>query len=269
MTLDVPVDPQYEMDGDVKTINSYGMMDDAEYMMKDNIQKLSSMNNTMNERDMLKYKVLSPTITKTLNIVSTEFTIEERYTILSEPKSIAVPVESIQAAATYQYFCAPRYDKDVFLTAQLVDWEQYNLLEGQANVFFEGTFIGNTYFDTRYLVDTLEVSLGRDKSIKVERVKARDYDKQLVVGSDQVAYRQWDISVRNTRQQPVNIVIQDQFPVSSDSKIDVTQEEMSGGEVDEKTGIVTWDLRLDPSVTQQLQLKYKVKYPKADYVGLE
>ncbi|MCW3082866.1 MAG: hypothetical protein JWP12_232 [Bacteroidetes bacterium] len=165
------------------------------------------------------------TTTKTLNIVSTEFSIEEKYTIPSDPKNMTVAIQSIQTDAKYQYYCAPRLDKDVFLTAQLVNWEQYNFLEGQANVFFEGTFVGNTLFDTRYLVDTLEISLGRDKGIKVERKKSTDYNKSQLVGNDNIAYRDWDIVVRNAKQQAIDIIVEDQFPVSSDSKIVITQEE--------------------------------------------
>jgi uncharacterized protein (TIGR02231 family) len=207
--------------------------------------------------------------TKTLNIVSTEFSIEEKYTIPSDPKNIAVSIQTIQTDAKYQYYCAPRLDKDVFITAQLVNWEQYNLLEGQANVFFEGTFIGNTFFDTRYLVDTLEISLGRDKGIKVERKKSKDYNKRQIAGNDNIAYRDWDITVRNAKQQAIDIIIEDQFPVSADSKLTVTQEEKSDGKLNETTGVVTWPFKLEPLTTKNLQLKYKIKYPKGNFAGLD
>ncbi|HYG49530.1 MAG TPA: mucoidy inhibitor MuiA family protein [Flavobacteriales bacterium] len=211
----------------------------------------------------------NPTAAKTLNIVSTEFNIEEKYTIPSDPKNITVMIESITVPATYQYYCAPRLDKDVFITAQVMNWEQYNLLEGQANVFFEGTFTGQTFFDTRYLVDTLEISLGRDKSIKVERKKAKEYNKKQVLGSDNIAYRHWDIGVRNAKKQAIDIIVEDQFPLSADSKIEVTQEERSGGELNEKTGSVKWTFKLEPSTTRNLALRYKVKFPKGNFVGLD
>ncbi|MCW3104783.1 MAG: hypothetical protein JWO09_3223 [Bacteroidetes bacterium] len=207
--------------------------------------------------------------TPTLNIVSTEFTIDEKYTIISDRKNITVAIQSIQSNVKYQYYCAPRLDKDVFLTAQMVDWEQYNLLEGQANVFFEGTFIGSTVLDTRYLADTLEISLGRDKSVKVERKKSKDFNKHAVFGSDNIANRQWDITVRNGKQQPIDIILEDQFPISADSKIDVKQEEKSGGKLDEKTGIVTWQYQLEPGGTKAMQLKYTARYPKGTFIGLD
>ncbi|MFI5148238.1 MAG: DUF4139 domain-containing protein [Bacteroidia bacterium] len=211
----------------------------------------------------------SPTAVKSLNIVNTEFKIEEKYTIPSDAKNIAVLLQRTQTEAHYQYYCTPRLDKDVFLTAQLVNWEQYNFLEGQANVFLEGTFTGSTQIDTHYLVDTLEISLGRDKGIKVERKKSLDFNKHNAIGSENTALRNWDITVRNAKAKPVDIIIQDQFPVSSDSRITVTQEERSNGKLDEKSGIITWQLKLEPSASKVLALKYKVKYPKGNFIGLD
>ncbi|HYG49529.1 MAG TPA: mucoidy inhibitor MuiA family protein [Flavobacteriales bacterium] len=209
-------------------------------------------------------------VAPSMNIVSTEFVIEEKYTILSDPKNIIVSIQSIQANAGYQYYCAPRLEKDVFLTAQMIDWEQYNLLEGQANVFFEGTFIGSTVLDTRFLTDTLEISLGRDKSVKVERKKSKEFNKRQALGSNNIAYRYWDIAVRNGKQQPVNIMIEDQFPLSADSKIEVKRESKGDGKLDDKTGIVTWTYdKLIPSETKNTELKYSVKYPKGTFIGLD
>jgi hypothetical protein len=209
-------------------------------------------------------------VAPSMNIVSTEFVIDEKYTILSDPKNIIVSIQSIQANAGYQYYCAPRLEKDVFLTAQMTDWEQYNLLEGQANVFFEGTFIGSTVLDTRFLTDTLEISLGRDKSVKVERKKSKEFNKRQTLGGNNIAYRYWEIAVRNGKQQPVNILVEDQFPLSADSKIEVKRESKGDGKLDDKTGIVTWTYeKLAPSETKNTELKYSVKYPKGTFIGLD
>jgi len=208
-------------------------------------------------------------VEKKLNIVNAEYTIEEKYTIPSDPKSISVLIQSIQADVRYQYFCAPRIDQDVFLTAQLVNWEQYSLLEGQANVFYEGTFTGNTFFDTRFLVDTLEISLGRDKGIKVERKKVKNYYKRQSLGNEIVTYRDWDISIHNAKTKAIDIIVEDQYPVSADSRITVTREESGDGKLNEETGVITWALKLEPAAVKNIQLKFKVKFPNGSNVGLE
>jgi len=216
-----------------------------------------------------KNKADYASVTPEINLVNAEFVINEKYSIISSPKSIIVQMQSIESKATYQYYCAPRLDKDVFLTALMTNWEQYNLLEGQANIFFEGTFIGSTLLDTRYLKDTLEVSLGRDKSVKVERIKSKEYNKHRMLGADNIAYREWNITAKNAKQQSINIIIEDQFPLAASSKIDVKQEEKGDGKLNSETGVVTWQYQMDAGSTKKTTLKYTVKYPKDTFIGLD
>lgn len=211
----------------------------------------------------------TPIVTPQENIINTEFVIEEKYTLLSQIKNTSVQIKSISVPANYQYFCAPRYDKDVFLTALVHDWEQYDLLEGNANVFFEGTFIGNTLLDTRYLKDTLEISLGRDKSILVDRVKSKDFNKRQFLGNDNISYRHWEITVRNTKKQKINLILEDQFPLSNDSRIEIRREEKSDGLVNTETGIITWQFEINSNENRKKTFKYSVKYPKGTFVGLD
>lgn len=210
-----------------------------------------------------------PQVQPQLNIVSTEFVITESYSIPSGQKPVSVTIQTVQTPAHYQYYCAPRLDKDVFLTAQIVDWEQYNFLEGNANVFFEGTFVGNTLMETKYLSDTLNISLGRDKSVKVERKKSKEYTKRQIMGGDQFTYRHWDFTVRNGKSQKINIILEDQFPLAANSSIEIRREEKSGGDLNEETGIVTWKFDLDPQKNKELKLRYSVKHPKGTFVGLD
>ncbi|MFI5148239.1 MAG: mucoidy inhibitor MuiA family protein [Bacteroidia bacterium] len=210
-----------------------------------------------------------PGVKKSLNTVSTEFVLDDKYTILSDPKNITVKIQSIQSAVQYQYYCAPRLDKDVFLTALMTDWEKYNLLQGQANIFFEGTLVGTTLLETEYLSDTLSISLGRDQGVKVERKRALAYSKKQFLGSSRIAYRQWDLTVKNGKGQDINIILEDQYPVSTDDKIEVKHEEQSAAKLDEKTGIVTWNYILKPGEAKASRLTYSTQFPKGSFVSLD
>ena len=64
------------------------------------------------------------------------------------------------------------------MQAKISNWSEYNLLEGEANLYFEDTYLGRTVLDTRQLVDTLEISLGDDKGVVVGREKIQDFSKR-------------------------------------------------------------------------------------------
>ena len=203
------------------------------------------------------------------NAVNTEFEIQVPYTIPTDGKEYTVEIKQLEVPANYQYYCVPKLDLDAFLTARVTDWEDYDLMSGDVNLFFEGTFIGNSYLDVSNLSDTLEVSLGRDKSIVVERKKVKDFSKRKFLGSNKVDTRTWEITIRNKKSEPIDIIIQDQIPVSSVKDITVELEKQSNATYNTNTGELVWDLIIDKNTTKKLEFKYKVTYPKLHTLVLE
>ena len=67
----------------------------------------------------------------------------------------------------------------------------------------------------------------------------------------------------------MNITLNDQIPVSSNSSISVDAIELSGGKLNQQTGEIKWDLEIKQQETRQIVLTYSVKYPKDKTVNLE
>ncbi|TWR25770.1 mucoidy inhibitor MuiA family protein [Mucilaginibacter pallidiroseus] len=197
------------------------------------------------------------------NQTNTEFQIDNPYTIPADGKQYLVAIDEISTNASYQYYVAPKVSTDVFLTASIIDWNKYNFLSGEANLFFEDTFIGKSLLDTHIAGDTLNLSLGTDKNIVVTRTLQTEMkDKQGLFGSSKKEIRNWLISVKNRKSQPVQLLVEDQIPVSQNSAIEVETQDVSGAEFDKGNGKVAWNLTLAPQNEKQLNLKYQVKYPK-------
>jgi hypothetical protein len=203
------------------------------------------------------------------NTTSVEFEIKTRYTIPSENRSTVIQMEHYSVPAEYEYYSVPKIQPDAFLLANITGWEQYGLLEGEANIFFENTFIGKTILDVRSPGDTLSLSLGRDKNVSLKREKVREYSTQRFLGSKTETVRDWKITVRNNRRQPVAMVVFDQIPVSTLQEIEVSAENLSGGTLDSENGEVKWKFTLPPAQSRELNLRYKVKYPKGKSLSIE
>ncbi|MBK8499207.1 MAG: DUF4139 domain-containing protein [Flavobacteriales bacterium] len=86
-------------------------------------------------------------VANTVNFRTTtvEFIIETPFTVPSDGVQHTVGVHTHSIAAVYKHYATPKLDKDAFLYARTTGWEDLNLLPGQANVFFEGTFVGESY----------------------------------------------------------------------------------------------------------------------------
>lgn len=200
---------------------------------------------------------------------SVNFEIETPYTIKSDNKNYMVDMEIYDVPASYQYYSVPKLADDAFLLANITSWEQYDLLSGEANVFFEGTYVGKTLLDMQNAGDTLEVSLGRDQNVSVNREKIRDYTTKQFIGNKKEETRAYKITVKNNKNQEINMIIMDQVPVSTKEEIEVDVQELSRGNLDKETGKVRWEFDLKTGKTKEFELKYSVKYPKNQNLIIE
>ena len=164
--------------------------------------------------------------------------------------------------ALYEYYCVPKLNADAFLIAKILHWDEHNFLEGEANLFFEGKYIGKSILDTRNTSDTLSLSLGRDGNVLVTREKKKDYTSRHVVGSNQKSMVGYEISIRNKKAQHLTIVVEDQIPIANDKDISVDKLEDSDAEYDAETGLLKWKKEIDPGKTELINLKYAVRFPK-------
>jgi len=196
------------------------------------------------------------------NQTTVNFEIKTPYTIKSDNKNYSVDIEFYDLPAIYQYYCIPKIDKDAFLIAKIIDWEKYSLLEGEANVFFEDTYVGKTLLDVRYASDTLEISLGRDKKVSVNREKIKDFTTRQFIGNKKEETRTWKTTVKNNKNQEINMIVLDQVPVSTAEDIEVNVLNISGAKHNLETGEIKWEFTLKPVDKKELDLKYSVKYPK-------
>ncbi len=212
------------------------------------------------------YQNISLFVNQVENQTNVEFDIENPYSIPSDGKPYTVEINQVDVDALYQYAVAPKLSTDVFLTAKLIDWNKYNFLSGEASLFFEGTFIGKSLLNVNATADTLNISLGADKNIIVTRTSLKELKTKHSIGSNKKEIRDWQIEIKNRKNQQINLLVEDQVPVSQNTSIEVENQELSGGKLDANTGKVTWEFVLKPQESKKLELKYQVKYPKGESV---
>ena len=203
------------------------------------------------------------------NQTNVSFDIQNPYTILSDGKQFTVDIGNYDFKANYEYYTAPKISEDAFLTAKITDFSDINLISGEANIFFEGTFLGKTLLDLQNVADTLTFSLGVDKNVMIKREKQKEFNEKQFIGSNQRDNRHFVINIKNKKSQAINLTVQDQLPVSTSGEISIEKQEISGAQLEEATGILTWKMLLKPNEQKKLTLKYQVKYPKNKPVNIE
>jgi uncharacterized protein (TIGR02231 family) len=203
------------------------------------------------------------------NQTTVEIEVKEPYSIKSDGEKLLVDLVHYEIPAQYEYYAVPKLDKDAFLMARIVQWDQYNLLEGEANLYFEDTYIGRSILNTQALTDTLSISLGRDKSVAIGRTKVDEFTRKRTLGANKTETRGFTIVVKNKKSQPIKLTLFDQLPVSANSEITVTPVELTGAKLDVQSGKLSWEQVIAPQQQKEFVLQYEVKYPKRESVVLE
>ncbi len=200
--------------------------------------------------------------TITENTLAVTFDIALPYTVANGGALQLVEIQQYDLPGSFKHFGLPKIDQDAFLTAEVVGWEQYNFLPGKINVYFEGAFVGESYLANSAIKDTLNLSMGRDKKVNLKREIIKEFKSKKAIGANIRESQAYRITIRNSKKEAVNIVLEDQIPVSKNSEIEVLDAEYTGAELNPETGKLTWKLTLKPSETKLLEVKYAVKYPK-------
>jgi uncharacterized protein (TIGR02231 family) len=193
--------------------------------------------------------------------INTEFIVNAPYSIPSDNAPHSVDLNVLSLPADYIYQAVPKLDKDVFVTARVAANDVVNNLQGEANVYFDGTFTGNTYINST-AEDTLTLSLGRDKRIQIERKKLKEFSSKSFFGSTKTESNTWEITIRNTRKEPVKIFLEDQVPVSTDKEIEVKITDAGNANIEDASGKLKWTFNIPAEQTQTAKFSFEVKYPK-------
>lgn len=203
------------------------------------------------------------------NQTTIEIEVEKPYSILSNGEKLLVDLKKHDLEAQYEYYAVPKLEKDAFLIAKITDWEKYSFLQGEANLYFEDTFIGKSILEAESFQDTLSISLGRDRGIAINREKIDQFSRKRFVGNNVDEARGYRIIVKNNKSQNINLTLLDQVPISIVNDVSVNIRELGKATKNEDTGILTWKLRLAPAEQETVEFQYEVRYPRKERVILD
>ena len=188
------------------------------------------------------------------------------YSIPSQKSPIFIEIQELDLKATYDYYCYPKVDKDVFLMCHFNKLNKKNLLPGSGQVYFEGKSIGATYLDPFSNEKTIDLSLSRDVSIIVERSLETKLSSESKVGDNIKIEKSYIITLKNNKNKIVNFVLIDQIPVSTKKSIDVQLTESSEANYSKNNGKLVWNLELKPDDIIIKKFSFTVKHPEKDKI---
>jgi hypothetical protein len=212
------------------------------------------------ENQALDLDELYSTLKETLSDI--EYSISLPYSIPSDGQDHVIRVKEVSIPARFVYHAVPKLETDVFLIAEIANWQQLKLLSGKASVYFEGTFTGQSYINSELSGDTLEISVGRDKEIVVKREGNKMLNDKKTSGNTVKETIAWDMTIKNNKKSSIVLVLEDQYPISQRKSVEVELLESAGAKVDKNTGELIWEMKVEAGEKKTITTKFSVKYPK-------
>ena len=245
---------------------SSGIVGRAAGMQLKTQNKIQSVGNFSNdsvlEEASISNELARPTTTLLQNQLSATFNIEVPYDIASNGEAHSVTLKEFSQPTNFKYYAVPKLDKDAYLLAEISDFEKLNLLPGEANIIFENMFVGNSYINPSITSDTLNLTMGRDKSIVLKRDRIMDNKSVQNTGSTKKQTFIYEITVKNNKSSNIKMVLKDQFPISADKSIEIELIDNGGATVNKETGVLTWIIDVKPTETKKYRFTYTIKHPK-------
>ena len=202
-------------------------------------------------------------------LIAAEFKIDLPYTIKSNNEQHMVLIKKTDLDTKFKYYSVPKLDKGVYLVAQMTKLDELQLVPARANIYFDGSYIGETYIDPTSMDDTLNLSLGKDPNIMVKRTLLKKDSKDKIIAEKRERSFAYSIEVKNMKSIPVEIVIQDQIPITQNADITIEKSDLGkGGNLDETTGLMEWSFTLKPKESKLFDYNFKVKHNKDKQVNL-
>ncbi|WP_298496612.1 mucoidy inhibitor MuiA family protein [uncultured Algibacter sp.] len=204
----------------------------------------------------------------TEGITNTNFEIQKLTTVESDGNITVIDIDKYSVPASFSYFAAPVINENVFLTAKIGNWQQYNLLPGEVNIYFEDSYSGITTINPYAITDSLTVSLGVDPNVAIKRKPINNFKKNTFIGNNKVLEKGFEIELKNNKPTAIDIVIVDRIPISENKDIKVDAIETGTSDYDAKKGILKWKTNILPNKANTYKFSYTLKYPRYRNINL-
>lgn len=161
------------------------------------------------------------------------------------------------------YVTAPKLVEAVYRRAKVINDSPYVFLPGRANLFVGDGYIGTIELELTAPQGEVELYLGTDDRVRVEReLKRREVDKR-VVGRRRRVVVGYEIELENLLPREAKVTVHDQIPVAGHEEIKVKLEAADPKPAEEtELNLLRWEFTLSSKQKQSIRFDFNVDHPR-------
>ncbi len=191
------------------------------------------------------------------------FDLESTSIINSDGNPTRFEIDAFLLEGDLRYFATPALNSEAYATVRIPDWSGHKLMDGQAHIIANNTFLGSFPLQLPVIGDTLVMSLGSSPNVLCSRELSEEFSKSTFLSRKNVTST-WILAVENTLSDSISVDLVDVLPQPStlDSNIDIVISASPSGEIDLINHLVTYPLELAPGELREVSLTISVTYPR-------
>ena len=192
-------------------------------------------------------------------------TLPTRVTLESDTEPSRFPILTSDFQSEFWSEVVPLLQEKGFLKAKTTNSFDLPLIQGQAQVFIDGTLTSRVSVPYALPGDELELSLGVDDFIIVNRKETlRETEYAGIIDKTTVLKRAYTIEVTNFHPLGHKVKVFERFPISRNEKIVVkrTAPTNLGDRIEEDTGVFYWEETLSARQLKEHRVEFEVVHPR-------
>ncbi|HOX46245.1 MAG TPA: mucoidy inhibitor MuiA family protein [Myxococcota bacterium] len=199
-------------------------------------------------------------------------TMPRKASVQADGRPYWMPLDVVSADASAKLITIPRLKPYVFQVVQLKNPAAYPLLPGRLHAYRSGSYVGDTKLEYKAAGEPMEVSLGLDEELRIERKPIEERDREAgALSTKKHIDRAYRFKLSNGSRGGVPVEIREGVPVSKteEVEIEIVKDDTSPGyQLDKHRGILSWVVDLKPGEKKELDLRYSIHLPEDWQVNL-
>ena len=209
-------------------------------------------------------------MTANMNMAEAEESDADTMTCFKLPGTRSVPdgsvgtiaeIKTVSITAEKRIIAVPKVDTTAYLAA-MIPTASWPLKPSNAKIYLSGNYCGEVYIDPDMTEEIFALSLGPDERISLSRETAVSKTEDVLLKGQKRRITEYEIRISNNSAKPLDVIVWDQIPVSSEKQIQIDRVNTGEASLEEETGKLTWNLKMEPYGTVSKRFGYTLSWPK-------
>lgn len=201
------------------------------------------------------------------------FDVANKTTIKRDGTRKKVFLDALSLTPDVQLFAVPKKMQKAFLHASFVNKTGNALIPGPVSLFRDGVYVGQSRLALVEPDQKLDIGFGVDSKVNVKWVRQnRVKGKTGLLTTSNSDVRKYKVTLVSGHKTPMKMTVLDQMPYSEKETLQVSlltaSPKPTRTNVDDKRGVMAWDVTLAPQKAKVIEFGYQVVWPKDKAITL-